>query len=95
MPFGLKNAPAYFQRLMNSVLLGLNKKQCFVYIDDIIIYGSSLDDHNRKLVNVFKRLRKNNLKLQPHKFEFLKSSCEYLGHEITKNGVNQICRKPI
>ena len=58
---------------MNSVLLGLNKKQCFVYIDDIVISGSSLDDHNRKLVNVFQELRENNLKLQPDKCEFLKT----------------------
>lgn len=93
MPFGLKNAPAYFQRLMNSVLLGLNKNQCFVYLDDIVIYGSSLEDHNTKLINVFQRLRNNQLQLQPDKCEFMRQSCEYLGHIITKDGVKPNPRK--
>lgn len=87
MPFGLKNAPAVFQRMMNNVLIGLNNKQCFVYLDDIVIYGSDLQNHNEKLINVFTRLREHNLKLQPDKCEFLKDSCHYLGHVISKDGV--------
>lgn len=87
MPFGLKNAPATFQRMMNNVLSGLNNKQCFVYLDDIVIYGSNLEDHNQKLINVFTRLRDNTLKLQPDKCEFLRDSCQYLGHIITRDGV--------
>lgn len=58
--FGLRNAPATFQRMMNNVLLGLTNKQCFVYLDDVVIYGSSLEDHNQKLLNVFSRQRENN-----------------------------------
>lgn len=72
---------------MNGVLMGLTNNQCFVYLDDIFIYGSSLEDHNRKLLNIFSRLRNNNLKLQPDKCEFLKKSCEYLGHLISDKGV--------
>lgn len=87
MPFGLKNAPARFQRMMNNVLTGLTNNQCFVYLDDVVLYGSNLEDHNRKLKNIFSRMRENNLKLQPDKCEFLKQSCEYLGHLITNNGV--------
>ena len=45
MPFGLCNAPATFQRLMDSVLVGLHWKTCSVYIDDIIVVGKSFDDH--------------------------------------------------
>lgn len=88
LPMGLKRAPALFQRLMNTVLMGLNNHQCFVYVDDIVIYGSSLEDHNRKLINVFSRLREHNLKLQPAKCEFLQRSCEYLGHVISDKGVS-------
>lgn len=87
MPFGLKNAPSCFQRLMNNVLMGLTHNQCFVYLDDVVIYGSSLEDHNRKLKNVFSRLRNSNLKLRPDKCEFLNKSCNYLGHVISDKGL--------
>ncbi|XP_063920701.1 uncharacterized protein LOC135135549 [Zophobas morio] len=87
MPFGLKNAPATFSRLMNAVLSGLQGTQCFTYMDDVIIYASSLQEHQTKLKNVFDRLRLNNLKLQPDKCEFLHKEISYLGHVITENGV--------
>jgi hypothetical protein len=70
MPVGLKAAPATFQRVMNIVLSGLTGARCFVFLDDIVIYAISLVDHDRKLRDVFRRLRKYNLKLQPDKFEF-------------------------
>ncbi|KMQ90282.1 enzymatic polyprotein endonuclease reverse [Lasius niger] len=70
MPFGLRNAPATFQRLMNSVLTEIQGLRCLVYLDDIVIYGSSLEDHNKRLTEVLRRLRKNNLKLQPDKCGF-------------------------
>ncbi|KMQ87661.1 enzymatic polyprotein endonuclease reverse [Lasius niger] len=72
MPFGLRNAPATFQRLMNSVLTGMQGLRCLVYLDDIVIYGFSLEDHNKRLTEVLRRLRENNLKLQPEKCEFLR-----------------------
>lgn len=87
MPFGLKNAPSTFQRLMNSALSGLQGMQCFVYLDDIVIYSVDLDDHIYNLSNVFKRLRQYNLKLQPDKCEFLRKEVSYLGHIITDQGV--------
>jgi hypothetical protein len=87
MPFGLKNAPATFSRLMNLVLSGLQGSQCFTYLDDVIIYASSLEEHNNNLKNVFNRFRTNNLKLQPDKCEFLHKEISYLGHIITENGV--------
>ena len=87
MPFGLKNAPATFQRLMNSVLPGLTPKQCLVYLDDIIIFGNSLEQHNERLTSVLRTLEKNNLKVQPDKCEFLRTEVKYLGHIISNEGV--------
>lgn len=87
MPFGLKNAPAVFQRMMNTVLTGLQGLQCFVYLDDIVIYANSIQDHEIKLRNIFERLDKNNLKLQLDKCEFMRKEVAYLGHVITENGV--------
>jgi len=52
MPFELKNASATFQRLMNSVLTGMQGLKCLVYLDDIVIYGVSLEDHNKRLEEV-------------------------------------------
>jgi hypothetical protein len=72
---------------MNLVLSGLQGSQCFTYLDDVIIYASSLEEHNNKLKNVFNRFRTNNLKLQPDKCEFLHKEISYLGHIITENGV--------
>jgi len=82
MPFGLKNASATFQRLINSVLTGMQELKCLVYLDDIVIYGASIEDHNKRLEEVLQRLRKNNLKLQPDKCEFLRKVTIYLGHII-------------
>lgn len=68
MPFGFKNAPSTFQRLMNNVLTGLQGMQCFMYMDDIVIYASSILEHTNKLRSIFSRLRTNSLLLQPDKF---------------------------
>ncbi|XP_045456466.1 uncharacterized protein LOC123666419 [Melitaea cinxia] len=87
MPFGLKNAPSTFQRLMNTALSGLSGIQCFVYLDDIVIYSFDLETHTKALTNVFDRLRHFNLKLQPEKCEFFRKEVSYLGHIITDEGV--------
>lgn len=57
MPFGLKNAPATFQRMMDTALRGLINNHCFVYLDDIIIFGQSIEEHNKNLAIVFQGLR--------------------------------------
>ncbi|KAL4149788.1 hypothetical protein QTP88_003652 [Uroleucon formosanum] len=87
VPFGLKGAPATFQRLMNAVLAGLTGLKAFVYLDDIIIYALSIADHSKKLKAVFERLRTFNLKLQPSKCAFMRKEVNYLGHVITDQGV--------
>lgn len=87
MPFGLKNSPSTFQRLMNTVLTGLQGLQCFVYLDDVVIYASSINEHEKKLRTIFERLRSNQLLLQPDKCEFMKKEVLYLGHVISDKGV--------
>lgn len=87
MPFGFKNAPATFQRMIDTALRGLINKHCFAYLDDIIIFGQSMKEHNQNLAIVLQRLRELVLKIQPDKCEFLKPKLEYLGHIVTAEGV--------
>ena len=87
MPFGLKNAPATFQRLMNNVLRGLIGKELFVYLDDVVVYSCTLAEHERRLERFFERLREHNLTLQTEKAKFLKDQVIYLGHIIAADGV--------
>ncbi|KAL0820853.1 hypothetical protein ABMA28_005522 [Loxostege sticticalis] len=87
MPFGLKTAPATFQRAMDNVLRGLQGEHCLVYLDDIIVFSLSLEEHINKLKIVFETLRKSNFKVQLDKSEFFKKEVLYLGHTITKDGL--------
>ena len=93
LPFGLKTAPATFQRMMNSVLSGLTGTRCFAFLDDIVLYANSLAEHDTKLREVFGRLRKYNLKLQPDKCEFLRKEVIFLGHKVSERGVEPDARK--
>lgn len=86
MPFGLKGAPATFQRLMNQVLLGLQGIQCFVYLDDCVVFGKDRADHFTKLRNVMSRLSEANLRLHPKKCFFLRKEIIYLGHHCGVDG---------
>lgn len=87
MPMGLKTSPNAFSRMINIAMSGLAFDKCFVYLDDLIVFGRSLDDHNKNLFDVFSRLRKVNLKLNPQKCDFLKREILYLGHVITADGI--------
>ena len=91
MPFGLKNAPAVFQRLMQLVLRGLNPDDgpafVSVYIDDVLIFSETLEDHVAHLKQVLGRLREANLKLKPEKCHFICQQVEYLGHILTPEGL--------
>lgn len=87
MPFGLKNAPATFQRAMNHILREYIGNICYVYMDDIIITGFNLKQHLDNLSKILERLASYNLKIQLDKCEFLKKHTEFLGHIITPDGV--------
>lgn len=87
MPFGLKNAPATFQRLMNSVLRDYINKICVVYLDDILIFSTTAEEHMDNIRKIFDRLRQHNLRIQIDKCNFFATSTEYLGHILTTEGV--------
>lgn len=87
LPMGLKISPSAFSRLMTVAMAGLNYEKCFVYLDDLIVFGRNLKEHNTNLMDVFNRLRKVNLKLNPLKCEFLRKEILYLGHIISDKGI--------
>lgn len=87
MPMGLKNSPSTFQRVMDNILRGLQNQICLVYLDDIIVFSTSLQEHMVNLEKVFQRLRESNFKIQMDKSEFLKLETTYLGHIISNEGV--------
>jgi hypothetical protein len=88
MPFGLCNAPATFQRLMDHAMVGLNFEVCLVYLDDIIVFSPDVETHLDRLEQLFVRLRQANLKLKPSKCHFLQSSVEFLGYFVSGNGIS-------
>ena len=87
MPFGLVNAPATFQRLMEVVLSGLARGSCHVYLDDVLVFGRTAEEHNTNLARVFDRIRGAGLRLKPKKCEFARESVVYLGHVVSAEGV--------
>ena len=88
MTFGLKNAPPTFQRYIDETFKGLQGKILFSFIDDIVIFADTLEEHNEKLELVMERLKQANLQLNINKCEFLKSHVCYLGHILSKDGIS-------
>ena len=87
MPFGLCNAPATFERLMECVLRELQWNICILYLDDVIIFGKTFQETIDKVTTVLKRFQSANLKLRPQKWEFFKKEVKFLGHIVSKTGV--------
>ena len=91
MPFGLTNALSVFQRLMQQVLQGLNPEGgpdfVSVYIDYILAFSRTLEEHWKHLDIVMEWLKKAGLKLQPTKCHFIHTEVEYLGHSISPPGL--------
>ena len=90
-PFGLTQDPAYFQMLVNKVLEGL--EFAFGYLDDILIYSKSMDEHLQHVRILFERMRRADLKLMKRKCNFLKAHVQYLGHYISGQGLEPIPEK--
>ena len=87
MPFGLSNAPATFERLMENVLRSLQWKKCLCYLDDVIVFGSDFESTLLHLRKVFSRFREANLKLKPSKCKLFQKEVQYLGHIVSAQGV--------
>ena len=87
MPFGLCNSPAIFQRLMQNIFNDSVFQILLIYLDDLIIYSSTLDEHIERLDKVITRLKENNLKLKGRKCHFFKEQVKYLGYVISSKGI--------
>ena len=88
MPFGLKNAPFSFIQMTSSIFKRILFKYCLAYLDDVLVFSSTLTDHIAHLDEVFKRLRAANLRLHPKKCKFALPEIRYLGHTLSKDGVS-------
>ena len=93
MPFRLTNVPAIFQCLMQSCLGNLHLQYCIIYLDNIIIFSKTSEDHLARLQAIFEKLKKVELKLKPSKCEFFKQELTYLGHIVSKNGIQTDSKK--
>jgi hypothetical protein len=88
MPFGLCNAPSTFERLMETVLRGLQWQQCLVYLDDVVVFAQSENQMLERLDTVFSRLLDAGLKLKPRKCSLFSRKTEYLGHIVSEEGIH-------
>lgn len=78
LPMGLKSSPNCFSRCLTIAMAGLNYESCFLYLDDMVVFGKTIEHHNQNLIKIFERLRKTNFKLNPAKCNFLKkTSCTW------------------
>ena len=87
MPFRLCNAPATFQHLMTNCLGELNYSTCLVYLDNVVIYSSTQEEHVECLRAILECFCLHRLKLKPSKCEFFQEKIEYLGHSVLSKGV--------
>jgi len=90
LPFGLSNSPATFVAALDIVLAGLQYVDCIAYLDDIIIFAKTFEEHMQKLERVLQRLMEYGLKLKPSKCQFVRQKVQFLGHTITPNGLSPI-----
>ena len=93
MSFGLMDAPATFQHLMQNCLGNLHVQYCIIYLDDIIVFSETPEEHLARLQAIFEKLKKAELKLKPSKCESFKQGLTYLGHVVSKNGIQTDSKK--
>ena len=88
MPFGLSNAPSTFQRLMELILAGLHWETCLIYLNDVVVFGRTWEEHMLRIREVLSRLLRANLKLNPEKCQFFRKSVSFLRHIISDQGMS-------
>ena len=93
MPFGLTNAPATFQRLMETCLGDLHLNWCIIYLNDVVIFSKSPEEHIQRLDAVLTKIKDAGLKLKPSKCEFFKCRIAYLGHIVSDKGIEMDPKK--
>ena len=87
LPMGLKTSPASFSRVMRIIFGDLIGKICYVYLDDIIVYGATKEEHAHNLQIVLNRLRQVNLRINLKKCNFFQKSVSFLGHIVSSEGL--------
>lgn len=87
MPQGLTNSPATFQQTMEKVMARLNLQEVITFLDDLIVFSDSLEQHEERLMKVLKRIADFGLKLSPSKCKFFQTKVKYLGHVISAQGI--------
>jgi hypothetical protein len=88
LPLGLSNSPANFQRLMDTVLMNLIGVECNDFVDDLIMFSSTAEEHARRLENIFQRFEEANLQLHPGKCVFAHTQVQYLGYVLSEEGIS-------
>lgn len=87
MPQGLTNSPATFQRTMEKVMAGINLQVVIAFLDDLIIFSDSKEQHEERLMKVLQRISECGLKLSPGKCKLFQKSVNYFGHIISEEGI--------
>ena len=90
LPFGLKNAPSHFSRLMSSILANVIGTAVLIYLDDIVILGQTVEEHAANLIKVLEILKRYNLKCSLRKCKFFQTQVEFLGHIISSDGIQPV-----
>ena len=93
MPFGLCNAPSTFERLMETVMAGLQYSTCLIYLDDLIIFAPDFDSELARIRAVFDRLKEAKLVLKAKKCFLFQKEVSYLGHRVSERGVEVDAQK--
>jgi hypothetical protein len=88
MPFGLCNSPSTFQQILDAVLKDLVGSDCWVYLDEVIIFSKPAQEHAQRLEKVLQRFDKANLQLNPGKCIFAQPQVQYLGFVLSEEGVS-------